>query len=215
MAQVFPQWANKVPLILGVGAVVFALFATFGIWYWFSPSFTDAGYRPEQPVPFSHKLHAGDLQVSCLYCHGNVERAAVASVPPVQLCMNCHTLVARDKPSLDPVRSSASSGQPLMWVRVHKVPDYAYFPHAPHLRAGVGCSSCHGNVKAMERIQQVQPLSMAWCLDCHRNPKQYLRAPEELLDTSWEAPKDQEARGAQFLAERHLAPPVDCTGCHR
>ena len=215
MAQVFPQWANKVPLILGVGAVVFALFATFGIWYWFSPSFTDAGYRPEQPVPFSHKLHAGDLQVSCLYCHGNVERAAVASVPPVQLCMNCHTLVARDKASLEPVRSSASSGQPLMWVRVHKIPDYAYFPHAPHLRAGVGCSSCHGNVKAMERIQQVQPLSMAWCLDCHRNPKQFLRAPEELLDTSWEAPKDQEARGAQFVAQRHLAPPVDCTGCHR
>jgi len=215
LAQVFPQWANKVPLILGVGAVVFAFFATFGIWYWFSPSFTDAGYRPEQPVPFSHKLHAGDLQVSCLYCHGNVERAAVASVPPVQLCMNCHTLVARDKPSLDPVRASASSGQPLMWVRVHKIPDYAYFPHAPHLRAGVGCSSCHGDVKTMERIQQVQPLSMAWCLDCHRNPKQFLRAPEELLDTSWEAPKDQEARGAQFLAARHLAPPVDCTGCHR
>ena len=215
MAQVFPQWANKVPLILGVGAVVFALFATFGIWYWFSPSFTDAGYRPEQPVPFSHKLHAGDLQVSCLYCHGNVERAAVASVPPTQLCMNCHTLVARDKASLEPIRSSASSGQPMMWVRVHKIPDYAYFPHAPHLRAGVGCSSCHGNVKAMERIQQVQPLSMSWCLDCHRNPKQYLRAPEELLDTSWEAPKDQEARGAQFLAARHLAPPIDCTGCHR
>ena len=215
MAQVFPQWANKVPLLLGVGAVVFALFATFGIWYWFSPSFTDAGYRPEQPVPFSHKLHAGDLQVSCFYCHGNVERAAVASVPPVQLCMNCHTLVARDKPSLDPVRSSASTGQPLMWVRVHKIPDYAYFPHAPHLRAGVGCSSCHGNVKAMERIQQMEPLSMSWCLDCHRNPKPYLRAPEELLDTSWEAPKDQEARGAKFLAERHLSPPVDCTSCHR
>lgn len=215
MAQVFPQWANKVPLLLGVGAVVFALFATFGIWYWFSPSFTDAGYRPEQPVPFSHKLHAGDLQVSCFYCHGNVERAAVASVPPTQLCMNCHTLVARDKPSLDPIRNSASSGQPMMWVRVHKIPDYAYFPHAPHLRAGVGCSSCHGNVKAMERIQQVQPLSMAWCLDCHRNPKAYLRAPDELLDTSWQAPKDQETRGAKFLAERHLAPPVDCTGCHR
>jgi hypothetical protein len=215
LAQVFPQWANKVPLLLGVGAVVFALFATFGIWYWFSPSFTDAGYRPEQPVPFSHKLHAGDLQVSCFYCHGNVERAAVASVPPTQLCMNCHTLVARDKPSLDPIRNSASSGQPMMWVRVHKLPDYAYFPHAPHLRAGVGCSSCHGNVKAMERIQQVQPLSMAWCLDCHRNPKAYLRAPDELLDTSWQAPKDQDVRGARFLAERHLAPPVDCTGCHR
>jgi hypothetical protein len=129
--------------------------------------------------------------------------------------MNCHSLVARDKASLEPVRQSASGGQPLMWVRVHNIPDYAYFPHAPHIRAGVGCSSCHGDVKSMERIQQVEPLSMSWCLDCHRDPGKSLRAPAELLDTSWQPPADQEVRAAKWMAERHLAPPVDCSGCHR
>jgi hypothetical protein len=215
LAQVFPQWANRVPLFAGIAAVGFALFATFGVWYWFSPRFTDAGYRPEQPVAFSHQQHAGQLQISCLYCHGNVERASVASVPSTQLCMNCHSLVARDKPSLEPVRQSASSGQPLMWVRVHKVPDYAFFPHAQHVRAGVGCSSCHGDVKAMERVQQVEPLSMAWCLDCHRDPKPHLRAPQELLDTAWLPPADQQTRAAKWMSERQLMAPVDCSGCHR
>ncbi len=215
MAQVFPQWANRVPLIAGVATVVFAAFATFAVWYWFSPEFTDAGYRPDQPVPFSHRQHAGDFQISCFYCHSNVERAAVASVPSTQLCMNCHSLAGRDKTSLEPLRQAASSGQPMMWVRVHRLPDYAYFPHAPHVKAGVGCSSCHGNVKAMEKIQQVEPLSMAWCLDCHRDPGKALRAPEELLDTAWQAPSDQQARAAKWMSERHLAPPVDCTGCHR
>ncbi len=215
MAQVFPQWANRVPLIAGVATVAIAAFATFAIWYWFSPEFTDAGYRPDQPVPFSHRQHAGDFQISCLYCHSNVERASVASVPSTQLCMNCHALAGRDKASLEPLRQSASSGQPMMWVRVHRLPDYAYFPHAPHVKAGVGCSSCHGNVKAMEKIQQVEPLSMAWCLDCHRDPGKSLRAPEELLDTAWQAPTDQQTRAAKWISERHLAPPVDCTACHR
>jgi hypothetical protein len=215
LAQVFPQWSNRAPLVLGIAVVALALFAPAAVWYWFSPRFTDVGYRPEQPIPFSHKLHAGELQISCFYCHYTVERSAVASVPPTQLCMNCHTLVARDKPSLDPLRQSASSGQPLMWVRVHKIPDYAYFTHAPHIKAGVGCSSCHGNVKTMDRITQAEPLSMGWCLDCHRDPRRALRAPNELLDTAWVPPVDQDVRGAKWMRERHLAPPVDCSGCHR
>lgn len=192
-----------------------ALLAPAAVWYWFSPSFTDVGYQPEQPVPFSHRLHAGELEISCLYCHSTVERAAVASVPATRVCMNCHQLVARDKASLEPVRGSASSGLPVQWVRVHKVPEYAYFPHAPHVRAGVGCSSCHGDVKAMDVVRQVEPLSMAWCLDCHRDPAQHLRAPDELLDTAWQPPADQTARAAGWIRERALAPPVDCSGCHR
>ena len=215
MAQVFPQWANRAPLALGVAALVLGAVATFAVWYWFSPEFTDVGYRPEQPVPFSHRQHAGDLEISCYYCQGGVERAAVAGVPSTRVCMNCHQVVARDRASLEPVRQSASSGQPLLWVRVHQVPEYAYFPHAPHLAAGVGCQSCHGDVKAMDRVQQVEPLSMAWCLDCHRDPKLHLREREQLLDTSWQPPADQATRGARLIAERRLAPPVDCSGCHR
>jgi hypothetical protein len=215
LAQVFPQWANRAPILLGVATLVLGGFATFAVWYWFSPRFTDVGYRPEQPVPFSHRQHAGELEISCYYCHNTVERAAVASVPATRVCMNCHQVVARDRATLEPVRQSASNGQPLMWVRVHKVPEYAYFPHAPHVRAGVGCSSCHGDVKQMDRVMQVEPLSMAWCLDCHRDPKPYLRETDALTDTAWRAPADQEVRAARLIAERRLAPPVDCSGCHR
>lgn len=215
MAQVFPQWANRAPLVLGLAALALAGFATFAVWYWFSPSFTDAGYQPEQPVAFSHRLHAGELEISCYYCHSTVERAAVASVPATRVCMNCHQVVGRDRPTLEPLRQSASTGQPLLWVRVHKVPEFAYFPHAPHLAAGVGCSSCHGDVKQMEVIRQVEPLSMAWCLDCHRDPGPHLRPADRLTDTAWRAPEDQPAVAARLLAERRLAPPVDCSGCHR
>jgi hypothetical protein len=215
LAQVFPSWANRAPLVLGGVVVVLALLAPVAVWYWFSPSFTDVGYQPEQPVPFSHRLHAGELDISCLYCHSTVERAAVASVPATRVCMNCHQLVARDRPSLEPVRGSASSGTPVQWVRVHKVPEYAYFTHAPHIAAGVGCSSCHGDVKSMDVVRQVEPLSMAWCLDCHRDPSRHLRADDELLDTAWQPPADQTVRAARWMSERRLAPPVDCSGCHR
>ena len=215
MAQVFPPWVNRAPLALGAAVAVLALLAPLAVWYWFSPEFTDVGYQPEQPVEFSHRLHAGELEISCYYCHSTVERAAVATVPATRVCMNCHQLVARDKPSLEPVRKSASSGQPLQWVRVHKVPEYAYFPHAPHVRAGVGCSSCHGDVAQMDRVQQVEPLSMGWCLDCHRDAAPHLRAADELTDTAWQPPADQAARAAKWMAERAVAPPVDCSGCHR
>jgi hypothetical protein len=215
LAQVFPQWANRAPLVLGAAALVVGVFAPLAVWYWFSPEFTDVGYRPTQPVPFSHRQHAGELEISCYYCHTAVQRAAVAGVPATRVCMNCHQVVARDRPTLEPVRQSASSGQPLLWVRVHKIPEYAYFPHAPHLAAGVGCSSCHGDVAKMDVVRQAEPLSMAWCLDCHRDPAPHLREAALLTDTSWEPPADQTARAAALIAERRLAPPVDCSGCHR
>ncbi|HVS03376.1 MAG TPA: cytochrome c3 family protein [Thermoanaerobaculia bacterium] len=215
MPQVFPEWVNRVPLYLLAAVAVLGGLVTLGVWYYASPEFTDVGYRPQQPVAFSHRLHAGELEISCLYCHTTVERAAVASVPPTQTCMNCHQLVGRDLESLEPVRASAASGRPIFWKRVHKVPEYAYFPHAPHVAAGVGCSSCHGDVAAMDRVMQVAPLSMGWCLDCHRDPTPHLRAEDEVTDTAWEPPSDQATVGARLLAERRLAPPEDCGACHR
>jgi hypothetical protein len=215
LAQIFPQWSNRVPLQLAAGAAVLGALMTLGIWYYFSPEFTDVGYRPVQPVEFSHRLHVGELEMDCRYCHTTVERAAVASVPSTRTCMNCHQLVGRELASLEPVRASAASGQPIAWVRVHKVPEYAAFPHDLHVRAGVGCSSCHGEVAAMDRVQQVEPLSMRWCLDCHRDPARHLRPFEQVFDTRWRPPQDQEVVGAQLLAERRLAAPEDCSACHR
>ncbi|NUM80167.1 cytochrome c3 family protein [bacterium] len=215
MAQIFSKRANKVPLIL-LAAVTFGLIGAVGfLWYYGSPKFTDVGYRPKQPVPYSHKLHAGDLGMDCRYCHTGVEKSAVAMVPPTNTCMNCHKMVLTQSEKLLPVRESFASGMPIEWVKVHKIPDYAYFNHSAHINAGVGCESCHGNVAQMEVVEQKQPLSMGWCLDCHRNPDMHLRKPSEITKMGWTPPKDQLAFAAQVKKEKHIAPPEDCSGCHR
>lgn len=215
MAQIFPERANRVPLYLLGGVAVVALILPAFIWYFFSPEFTDVGYQPEQPVPYSHALHVGELNLDCRYCHAGVEVAAAASVPPTQVCMNCHNLVLRDSEKLAPIRDSLASGEPMRWKRIHKMPEYAYFDHSVHIGAGVGCSSCHGDVAAMEEVHQVEPLSMAWCLSCHREPDLHLRPADEIYNTKWQPPEDQMAFAAQVREQRTIAPPEDCSACHR
>jgi hypothetical protein len=215
VAQIFSDRANRVPIYLAGGLAVVAVVLPLFVWYYFSPEYTDVGYQPTQPVPYSHKLHVGELGLDCRYCHAGVEVAAVASVPPTQVCMNCHQIVKRDSPLLEPIRNSFATGRPMNWVRVHKLPDYAFFDHSVHIRVGVGCSSCHGDISAMEVVQQAKPLSMSWCLDCHRNPDPYLRPADQIYDTTWEAPEDQLAFAAQVKESRGIAPPEDCSACHR
>ncbi len=215
MAQIFPQSANKLPLVLGLAGAVLPVAAVAFVWYYFSPKFTDAGYQPVQPVPYSHKLHAGEMQIDCRYCHASVETSAVANVPPTQACMNCHLLVARQAASLAPIRDSAKSETPMRWVRVHKLGEYAYFNHRVHVTAGVGCASCHGRVDEMEVVRQVEPLSMGWCLDCHRNPEPHLRPVSEVTNMAWKPARSPEARKRQLEGLRPVKPPVDCSGCHR
>lgn len=215
MAQIFPQSANKLPLVLGLAGALLPAVAVGGVWYYFSPRFTDVGYQPVQPVPYSHKLHAGEMQIDCRYCHASVERSAIANVPPTQTCMNCHLLVGRNVASLDPLRDSAKSGTPMRWVRVHKLGEYAYFDHHVHVTAGVGCASCHGRVDEMEVVRQVEPLSMSWCLDCHRNPEPHRRPLSEITNMAWKPARDPQARARQLAGLRPVAPPTDCSGCHR
>ncbi|MFQ5739224.1 MAG: cytochrome c3 family protein [Acidobacteriota bacterium] len=185
------------------------------VWCFFSPQFTDVGYRPHQPVAFSHKLHAGELQIDCRYCHATVEVSAVASIPPTQTCMNCHHLFKRDDPKLAAVRESAETAQPIHWLRVHKVPDFAYFNHSVHIRSGIGCSSCHGDVSRMDEITQTEPLSMSWCLDCHRRPDRYLRPPDQITNPAWTPSSEQLAFAREFKAVHQVDAPTDCTACHR
>lgn len=215
MAQIFPKWANQIPLRVLGGVAVAGFLAAGGVGYYFSPWYLDVGYMPRQPVPYSHKLHVGELGLDCRYCHAMVERSAVASVPPTQVCMNCHRIVGRDKATLELIRQSAQTGEPMRWVRVHKVPEYAYFDHSLHLRAGVGCSTCHGDIAQMEEVHQVEPLSMGWCLECHRNPDPYLRPREELTNTSWRPPPDQLELARQLRDAKGIAPSEDCSTCHR
>ncbi|MFN7951179.1 MAG: cytochrome c3 family protein [bacterium] len=215
MAQVFPESSNRAAVALAVGGLVAATLAIGVVWYYFSPRYTDVGFAPKQPVPYSHRLHVGTLGLDCKYCHASVERSAVANVPPTQVCMNCHSLVKRDSALLAPIRASYATGQPMQWVRVHNLPDFAFFHHAVHVRAGVGCVECHGRIDEMDVVTQAEPLSMSWCLDCHRDPAPHLRPTEQVTNMRWQAPADQRRAGERIIAEKHLAPPLDCSGCHR
>jgi len=184
---VFPRWTNY-----GLPAIVIAVigglfympvFLTLGA----SPRTTAVGYAPEQPVPYSHAVHVGKLGLDCRYCHSTVEDAAFAAIPPTQVCMNCHDVVRKDSPNLRPIRESWESGLPVQWTKVHDLPDYAFFNHSAHVNRGVGCVSCHGRIDHMDVVHQAQPLSMGWCLDCHREPERHLRPRDQVTNMSWRA----------------------------
>jgi hypothetical protein len=213
----FPRWSNRaVPIgLLVLLALVTGVTVAFG--YYGTNKHLEVGYTPVQPVAYSHKLHAGDLGIDCRYCHNTVERSAFAAVPPTQTCMNCHAKVRTDSDKLLPVRESYASDEPIAWTRVHNLPDYVYFDHSAHLAAGVGCSSCHGRVDQMVRVAQDQPLSMGWCLDCHRNPGPSLRDPADITKMDWAPSATQLAStGAPTTKSgRQVHPPENCNGCHR
>ncbi len=218
MAQIFPDWSNRIPLAVIVAGFLLTNVAVGGIWYFFSPEYTDVGYEPVQPVPYSHEQHVGEFGIDCRYCHSSVESSAVAVVPPTETCMNCHRLVAQDSEKLAPIRESAASKTRMMWTRVHDLPDYVFFDHSAHVTKGVGCVTCHGRVDQMEVVRQTQSLSMSWCLDCHRDPAEHLRPLGEVTNMQWRPPRDPERRSEiaqEFLTERHINAPEDCAGCHR
>jgi len=160
MKPIFPKSLDF--LIRAAGAFLgFSILTGVAAYTYFTlPVVQDTGYRPEQPVPYSHKLHAGNLNMDCYYCHNTVAKAAHAAIPSTETCMNCHTRVKSDSALLAPVRKSYATGEPVKWVKVHNLPDYAYFNHSAHVTAGVSCVSCHGRVDQMVEITQVQPLNI-------------------------------------------------------
>jgi hypothetical protein len=192
-----------------------ALFAT-GWYYYALPSYTRVGYQPDQPVPFSHELHAGKLGMDCAYCHQSVFESPHASVPAAQTCMNCHNPkmanVKGNSPVLAPVRASYDTGKPVEWKRVHKLPEYAYFNHAVHTNKGVSCVSCHGQVNEMKVVWHDQPLSMGWCLKCHNDPHEHLRPFDKVTDLTW---KPKPGTGAEIAQQLAVKAPMSCQSCHR
>lgn len=214
--QIFPKSLNYLPLVAALVAAVGGGVASFVVVYYLSPRNLQVGYTPEQPVPYSHRLHAGQLGIDCRYCHANVERSFEAMVPPTQTCMGCHSLIRTDSARLAPVRESWETGNPVEWVRVHNVPDHVFFDHSVHLAAGVGCTTCHGRVDRMEEVGVAEPLSMGWCLDCHRNPEPHLRPLDRITDMEWtpEEATETERTEMRGLLARAL-PPENCSGCHR
>jgi hypothetical protein len=173
----------------------------------------------EQTVPFSHKHHAGELGIDCRFCHVGVETGAQATVPTTQVCMTCHSQMWTNAAMLAPVRRSFAMGQPLVWSRVNRLPDYVYFDHHVHVRNGVPCAACHGNLREMPLTAQAKPMTMQWCLDCHRDPEKRL-VPEDRITQS--RPYDQPIADDQLrrihahvLAVQRTRKLTDCSTCHR
>jgi hypothetical protein len=212
----FPRWSNLLLPTIILAALTIPLYAVFFVAYGFSPKTLEVGYQPKQPVPFSHALHAGELGMDCRYCHTSVEKAAHASVPPTQTCMNCHTQIRPQSPKLADVRESYETGLPVEWTRIHKLPDFAYFDHSAHVNRGIGCVSCHGRIDNMEVVYQKSPLSMGWCLECHRNPEINLRPTSEITNLAFDSLTDQTAADREALKKKyHISPSEDCSTCHR
>ena len=214
---VFPRWANKTRAIAGLLLGVGPLGALGIVYYGGAPRTTDVGYMPEQPVPYSHALHAGELGIDCRYCHNTVDQAAHAAIPATETCMNCHRTIWTKSQKLLPIRESWASGEPVPWVKVHDLPDYVYFNHSAHVARGVGCVSCHGRVDQMTEVWQDQSLSMAWCLECHRAPERNLRPPSEVTNMTWKPPGNQDPidYGKTLREQNGINPPTDCSTCHR
>jgi len=195
--------------------VVAPVYAVVMLYYAGSPRTTDVGYSPRQPVEYSHALHAGELGIDCRYCHTTVERAAFAAVPSTQVCMNCHARIAPESDKVLPLQQSYSRGDPIRWVKVHDLPDYAYFDHRAHVSRGVGCVSCHGRVDTMEQVRQVERLSMAWCLECHRNPEPHLRPQQFVTVMDWVSGEPPALLGRRLRQQNNIQPSTDCSTCHR
>lgn len=220
--QLFPRSANAFPTLTLLGALGGGALVVLLGWYYLSPEFYEVGYQPEQPVPYSHALHVSQLGMDCRYCHNHVEQSAHANIPSTQTCMNCHGQIKTKSAKLLPVRESWATGEPVQWVKVHHLPDYARFSHAAHVNVGVGCETCHGRVDQMEVVYQAEPLSMGWCLECHREPENYLRPVELVTEMGYdaEAREDAEVRRARIVANENrieaeaIIPPQNCSACH-
>lgn len=191
-----------VALLFGVIVVLAFPMAQTSTWA------TAVGYAPDQPIPFSHARHVAGLGLDCLYCHQSVEKSAFAGMPSTDTCMNCHSQLYTAQEMLAPVRESWRTGEPLRWRRVHDLPDFVFFNHAAHVSIGMSCVECHGHVEQMPLMQKAEPLTMKWCLDCHRDPNASLvSAPSDLVPTLNVATKAIMDVNARLL--------TDCSACHR
>lgn len=220
MVQVFHPSMNTFARVTIFGAAFFAV-GLLGVVYalFRSPYVTGQYVAIDQPVQFSHEHHANALAIDCRYCHTSVETSSYAGIPPTETCMSCHSQIWRDSPMLARVRDSLRKDEPIPWNKVHDLPDYVYFNHSVHIAKGVGCTSCHGRVDQMPLIWKDAPLTMEWCLGCHRAPEKHLRPKDEIFNMAWSAGSEaaQLDLGRELVKKNHV--PVhrltDCSTCHR
>ncbi|MFO0940640.1 MAG: cytochrome c3 family protein [Pirellulales bacterium] len=230
----FPRWTNKFLPVLGILLLAGGGYAGTLFLAATDDKTINPGYQPTQPVPFSHKIHAGELKMDCRYCHIGVDKAAAASVPPTATCINCHSpdmdgkgpqfaAVRHDSTKLRAVHESWKSKEDSVpWIRIHRLPDFVFFNHSAHVNRGVSCVECHGRIDTMEKVYQAKELSMAWCIECHNDPTARLRPLDQVTNLSWEPEegKTREQVGKEirekFEADGNAVHPrTNCAVCHR
>ncbi len=233
MSVIFPKWMNGLPPMIALGVIGGAVAVVGGFWYYATPKFWRVGYQPTQPGGgYNHQIHVGKLGMDCRYCHTKVEKSYEANVPNVATCYGCH---AEDhlrlyqesevhKQRTEFVREAYAKDASIEWRRVHKVPDYVHnFPHHVHVAAGVSCYSCHGRIDTMPVVFEAQPLSMSWCLDCHRSEDKQLVPRDRVTDLQWVQTQLEDRAagkpgavtvGKQLVDQLRQSPPQNCGACH-
>jgi len=216
MSNLFPKSVNKLPLQIIIYLCVLVSVVTAGATYYMTPKYTRVGYAPMQPVPYSHAKHVGELGLDCRYCHSTIDTAG-AAIPTSQTCMNCHSQLKTASPALAVIRESYQTGRPVPWVHVHVMPSFVYFDHSIHVNRSIGCVECHGRVDKMDVVTQVKPMSMGFCLDCHRAPELRVRERSDVfnLDSGTIAATQGIEAARTFVKDWNIKPPVSCSGCHR
>ena len=225
MRQLFAPRADKrLRLTFGLGLCGIAVAVAAGYALARSDRVWGVGVAAPQPIPFSHAVHAGEIGLDCRYCHAGVEREASAGMPTAETCLGCHGRVWNVAAQLAPLGTALALGEALPWASVHRQPDHVRFHHGAHTAAGVACETCHGRVWTMPRTVKAQPLSMGWCLDCHRSPEPRLRPPEAVFERDWHegvsaAPAAPPATRSDARSTRHFgvetSPLTRCSTCHR
>jgi Cytochrome c7 and related cytochrome c/Class III cytochrome C family len=229
MAQIFHRSANMISRLSIYGAVVFLGVLVFILYQIaLSPWYTNEHATLQQPVPFSHRHHAGELGIDCRYCHTSVEKSWFAGLPATQTCMTCHSQIWTNAAMLEPVRASYRDNVSISWTRVNSLPQFVYFNHSVHVAKGIGCTTCHGPIATEPLTYRTGTLYMSWCLECHRDPGKYVRPESQVFNPFYEPPShatpvefegvsytDQAALGRVLVKKYQLQTYQYCSTCHR
>jgi hypothetical protein len=214
VAALFTPRSNRVAAqVLGM-ALAAVVVIPAGIMFWVrSPLVTGQGRGAAQPIPFDHRIHVAGLRIDCRYCHQSADREASAGLPGTTVCVSCHTPLWLSGQLFTGVRRSLATNRPIPWRRVNQLPDFVFFNHAIHLRGGIGCESCHGRVDRMAQVRQAAPLTMAWCVACHRDPEPRRRPEEAVTAMGWHAAPG--AAAPAVLSAARISEMTTCSACHR
>ena len=216
MSQIFHPSTNTIARVSIFGLLFFVAFLG-----WLamavdrSPAVTRQNLVVEQPVPFSHDHHVGEIGLDCRYCHTTVEKSGFAGMPPTQTCMGCHSVLFADAAMLEPVRASFRDSKPIAWNRVYDLPDFVYFNHSIHVAKGMGCTTCHGDIGKMPLTWKASSLQMEWCLECHRDPARFVRPRSEVFNPKWDPASLSANERAGLVEEYRIQSKTSCSVCHR